>query len=59
MCERGGGGRGEYGIRNAISDVIHTWIRQSHGLGKTMSVWVVITDEPVYMCQRGGGGRGE
>ncbi len=30
--------------------VIHTWIRQSHGLGQTMSVWVAITDTPpVYM----------
>ena len=33
-------------------------IRQSHGLGQTMSVWVVMTDAPVYMCDQGGWGRG-
>ena len=34
--------------------VIHTQNRQSHGLSQTMSVWVVITDTPVYMRERGG-----
>jgi hypothetical protein len=24
MCERGGGGEREFGLRNSISDVIHT-----------------------------------
>ena len=33
--------------------VIHTSIRQSRGLGQTMSVWVEITDAPVYMRERG------
>jgi hypothetical protein len=52
-------GRGECGPRNVISDVIHTWIRQTHGLSQTMSVWVPIIDPPVYIRERGGGGRGE
>ena len=49
--ERGGGGRGGYGLKSDISDVIHTQIRQSHGLRQTMPVWVEITDAPVYMCE--------
>ena len=53
--ERGGGERGEYGLRNTISTVIHTWIRQSHGLRQIMPVWVAITDAPVYMRERGAG----
>ena len=32
--------------------------RQSHGLGQTIPVWVVITDPPVYTRDRGGGRRG-
>ena len=39
--------------------VIHTYIRQSHGFSQTMSVWVPITDTPVYMRERGGGEQGE
>ena len=38
--ERGGGRRGGCGIRSAISDVIHTWIRQSRGLGQNLPVGV-------------------
>ena len=56
---RGGGGRGECGIRNDISVVINTQIHQTHGLRQTMTVWVEITDSPVYIRERGGGGRGE
>ena len=37
------------GSGRSYSVVIHTSIRQSHGLRQTMSVWVVITDGPVYM----------
>ena len=44
--ERGEGGRGECGLRSAVSAVIHTSIRETHGLRQTISVWVVITDEP-------------
>jgi hypothetical protein len=40
---------GTYGLRTSISVVIHTWIRQSHGLGQTLVVGVVITDVPVYI----------
>ena len=32
--------------------VIHTQIRQSRGLRQTMTVWVAITDAPVYMRER-------
>ena len=39
--------------------VIHTQIRQSHGLKQTIPVWVVIPDSPVYMRERGGGTRVE
>ncbi len=44
-----GGGRGEYGLRSSISAVIHTQVRQFHGLGQTLTVGVSITDAPVYM----------
>jgi hypothetical protein len=47
--ERGGGGRGGSGLRRTISDVIHTHLRQSRGLGQTLSVGVAISDAPVYM----------
>ncbi len=42
----------------SISVVIHTWIRQSRGLGETQSVGVVITNAPVYIRERRGGRRG-
>jgi hypothetical protein len=60
MHERGGEGREgfkECGLRRSISVVIHTEIRQSHGLGQTLSVWIAITDAPVYIRERGGGRR--
>ena len=41
------GGEGRYYVV-----VIHTQIRQPHGLGQTMSFWVVITDSPVYRRDR-------
>ena len=47
--KRGGGRRGGCGLRRVISSVIHTSIRQSHGLGQNLSVGVVITDTPVYI----------
>ena len=59
MCGRGGGERGECGLRSAISVVIQTQIRHSRGLRETIPVWVAITGTPVYMRERGGGGRGE
>ncbi len=42
---------GTYGLRTSFSVVIHTWIRQSHGLGQTLPVGVTITDVPVYMSE--------
>jgi len=39
--------------------VVHTYIRQSHGLRQTIPVSITITDAPVYMRERGEGGRGE
>ncbi len=54
-----GGGREEfkeYGLRRSISVVIHTWIRQSHGLGQTLPVWVLSlidkarAKEKTYIC---------
>ncbi len=39
MFERGGGGRGECGIRNAISPVIHTYIRQTRGVRQNLYVY--------------------
>ncbi len=61
MCERGGGGRGPESVGSETLSllVIHTSIRQSHGLSQTMSGWTEKTDEPVYIRERGGGGRGE
>ena len=58
MRERGEGGQGEYGLKSAISAVIHTYIRESRGLRQIIPVWVAITDAPAYMRERGGGGRG-
>ncbi len=52
------GGEGEGADSEVITAVIHTWIRQSRGLGQTQSVWVAITDAPVFMREREGGGRG-
>ena len=37
------------GAGRCYTAVIHTQIRQSHGLGQTIPFWVVITDPPVYM----------
>jgi hypothetical protein len=56
VSEEGDDGEGEGS--EAISAVIHTWIRQSRGLGQTQSVWVAITDAPVFMREREGGERG-
>ena len=39
------------GTGRCYAAVIHTQIRQSRGLGQTMTVWVVITDTTVYMSQ--------
>ncbi len=47
------------GVGRSYTVVIHTQIRQSHGLGQTIPVWVTKTDAPEYMCYRGKGGRGE
>ncbi len=50
-CVSEEGGRKECGLIISISAVIHTWIRQSRGLGQTLPVGVAITDAPVYMCE--------
>jgi hypothetical protein len=52
--ERGGWGRGVCRHRSDISVVIHTNIRQSHGVRHTVPVWVASTDAPVCMRERGG-----
>ncbi len=56
--DSGGGRRGGYGLRITISGVIHTWIRQSHGLGQTLTVGVTITDAPCTCVSEGGDSRG-
>ncbi len=58
MSDRGGEGRGGCGLGRVISDVIHTYIRQSHGVGQRLTGNVARTDAPVYMREQGGGGRG-
>jgi hypothetical protein len=55
MCEQGRGGRGGCGFRSVISTVIHTQIRQSHGVGQRLSGRVVSFDAPVYMREQGRG----
>ena len=45
MRERGGGGRGECGLKRSISVVRHTQMYQSRGLGQTMPGWDVIGSE--------------
>ena len=54
-----GQGRGE-GVNITLQVVIHTYIHQSHGRSHnhSMSGWVAITDESVYMRDPGVGGRG-
>ena len=49
LADSGRHGRGGWGLRNSISDVIHTYIRQSRNLKQTVTVWVPITDALVYI----------
>jgi hypothetical protein len=45
-------------FRSVICVVIHTYIRQAHGVRHTVPVWVPSTDAPVCIRERGPWGRG-